>query len=53
MANQLKVTVAHAIEVLFERGWSQRRIAAVSGIDLQMAACDVVVQGDGVLGESV
>ena len=27
MANQLKVAVMHAIEVLLERGWSQRRIA--------------------------
>ena len=33
MANQLKVAVVHAIEVLLERGWSQRRIAGVLGID--------------------
>ena len=31
MANQLKVAVVHAIEVLFERGWSQRRIAGALG----------------------
>jgi len=33
MANQLKVAVVHAIEVLLERGWSQRRIAGVLGVD--------------------
>lgn len=33
MANQLKVAVAHAIEVLLERGWSQRQIAGALGID--------------------
>jgi transposase len=33
MANRLKVAVVHAIEVLLERGWSQRRIAAALGID--------------------
>ncbi len=33
MANQLKVAVVHAIEVLLERGWFQRRIAGVLGIN--------------------
>lgn len=33
MANQLKVAAVHAIEVLLERGWSQRRIAGALGID--------------------
>ncbi len=33
MANQLKVAVVHAIEVLLEHGWSQRRIAGVLGVD--------------------
>lgn len=33
MANQLKVAVVHAIEVLLERGWSQRRIAGALGVD--------------------
>jgi transposase len=33
MANQLKVAVVHAIEVLLERGWSHRRVAGVLGID--------------------
>ena len=33
MANQLKVAVVHAVEVLLERGWSQRRIAGALGID--------------------
>jgi transposase len=33
MANQLKVAVVHTIEVLLERGWSQRRIAGSLGVD--------------------
>ncbi len=33
MANQLKVAVVYAIEVLLERGWSQRRVAGVLGVD--------------------
>ena len=33
MANQLKVAVVHTIEVLLERGWSQRRIAGALGVD--------------------
>jgi transposase len=33
MANRLKVGVVHSIYVLLERGWSQRRIAGVLGID--------------------
>ena len=33
MANQLRVAVVHAIEVLWDRGWSQRRVAGALGID--------------------
>ena len=33
MANQLKVAVVHAIEVLLERGWSQRRVAGALRVD--------------------
>ena len=33
MANQLKVAVVHTIEVLLERGWSQRRVAGALGVD--------------------
>ena len=32
VANRLKVGCVHAIEVLLERGWSQRRIAEALGI---------------------
>lgn len=38
MANQLKVAAVHAIEVLLERGWSQRRIAAALGVDRETVA---------------
>ena len=38
MANQLKVAVVHAIEVLLDRGWSQRRIAKALGIDRETVA---------------
>ena len=33
MANQLKMARVHSILTLRERGWSQRRIARVLGVD--------------------